>query len=145
MVNVDVMHMVAAAPNEISKLLLDHQQLHRFFDAKFAVAKTADDGEPAGGKGAIRNVSVAGVKFSEQVLFTSSNQIRYAIVGDKPLSNHQGNIYLAAQTPTQTSVRYTIVCNGPKWLPDKWVEFLLAQAMKKALVKINQYFLSQKK
>lgn len=145
MVNVDVLQQVAATPNEISKVLLDHQHLGRFFDAKFSLTSIADDGELAGGKGAIRKVTVAWVNFSEQVLLATSTHIRYAIVGNKPLSNHQGDIYLTEQSPNLTSVRYTIVCNGPKWLPDKWVEILLAQAMKKALIKIHHYFLLQKK
>lgn len=143
MVNVDVMQGVAAAPSEISEILLDHQQLGRFFDAKFSVAKTADIGEIHGGKGAIRDVSVAGVKFAEQVLLADAKHIRYAIVGNRPLRNHQGNIYLDEQNSALTSVRYTITCQAPKWLPDKLVELLLAQAMKKALIKINQHFLSR--
>ena len=143
MVNVDVVQVIAAGASEVSKILLDHQNAGRFFDAKFIVAKIADDGEIFGGKGAIRNLNVAGVKFSEQILIANPSHIRYAIVGDRPLKNHQGNIYLDEQNPTLTSVRYTIVCQAPKWLPDKLVEFLLSQAMKKALVKINQHFLAQ--
>ncbi|MGB2740284.1 MAG: SRPBCC family protein [Cognaticolwellia sp.] len=142
MVNVDVVQEIAASANEASKILLDHQNAGRFFDAKFIVAKTADAGEIFGGKGAIRDLNVAGVKFSEQILIANSNHIRYAIVGDRPLKNHQGNIYLDEQNPTLTSVRYTIVCQAPKWLPDKLVEFLLSHAMNKALVKINQHFLA---
>jgi hypothetical protein len=142
MVNVDVVQTIAAVPSEVSKILLDHQNAGQFFDAKFSMAKTADDGEVFGGKGAIRNLNVVGVKFSEQILIADDNHIRYAIVGDRPLRGHQGNIYLEEQSPSSTSVRYTIVCEAPKWLPDKLVEFLLSQAMKKALVKINKHFLA---
>lgn len=142
MVNVDVVQEIAAAPNEVSKILLDHQNAGQFFDAKFNVAKTADEGEVFGGKGAIRDLNVAGVKFSEQILIANDEHIRYAIVGDRPLRGHQGNIYLKEQNPSSTSVRYTIVCEAPKWLPDKLVEFLLSQAMKKALIKINKHFLA---
>jgi hypothetical protein len=142
MVNVNVVQVIAAASNEVSKILLDHQNAGQFFDAKFILAKTADDGEVSGGKGAIRNLNVAGVKFSEQILIANDNHIRYAIIGDRPLSGHQGNIYLEEQSSSSTSVRYTIVCEAPKWLPDKLVEFLLSQAMKKALVKINKHFVA---
>ncbi len=142
MVNVDVVQVIAAAPSEVSKILLDHQNSARFFDAKFSVAKTADEGEVSGGKGAIRNLNVAGVKFSEQILIANADHIRYAIIGDRPLRGHQGNIYLNEASPSSTSVRYTIVCEAPNWLPDKLVEFLLSHAMKKALVKINKYFLA---
>ena len=142
MVNVDVVQVIAAAPSEVSKILLDHQNAGQFFDAKFNVAKTADEGEVFGGKGAIRDINVAGVKFSEQILIANDNHIRYAIIGDRPLRGHQGNIYLEAQSPCSTSVRYTIVCEAPKWLPDKLVEFLLSHAMKKALVKINKHFVA---
>jgi hypothetical protein len=142
MVNVDVVQVIAATPSEVSKILLDHQNSARFFDAKFSVAQMADEGEVFGGKGAIRNLNVAGVKFSEQILIANDNHIRYAIIGDRPLRGHQGNIYLEEQSPSSTSVRYTIVCEAPKWLPDKFVEFLLSHAMKKALVKINKYFLA---
>ncbi len=143
MVNVDVVQVIAAAPDEVSKILLDHQNAGQFFDAKFFVAKIEDEGEVFGGKGAIRHVNVAGVKFSEQILLANDSHIRYAIVGDRPLRGHQGNIYLEELSPSSTSVRYTIVCQAPKWLPDKLVEFLLSQAMKKALVKINKHFLAQ--
>ena len=142
MVNVDVVQEIAAGVSDVSKILLDHQNAGRFFDAKFTVAKTENNGEIFGGKGAIRDLNVAGVKFSEQILIANANHIRYAIVGDRPLKNHQGNIYLDEQNPTLTSVRYTIVCQAPTWLPDKLVEFLLSHAMKKALVKINQHFLA---
>ncbi len=142
MVNVDVVQTIAAVPSEVSKVLLDHQNAGQFFDAKFSIAKTADEGEVFGGKGAIRNLNVAGVKFSEQILIANDNHIRYAIVGDRPLRGHQGNIYLEEQSPSSTSVRYTIVCQAPKWLPDKFVEFLLSQAMKKALVKIKKHFVA---
>jgi hypothetical protein len=142
MVNVDVVQEIAAGASDVSKILLDHQNAGRFFDAKFIVAKTADNGEIFGGKGAVRQLNVAGVKFSEQILIANSSHIRYAIIGDRPLRGHQGNIYLDEQNPALTSVRYTIVCQAPKWLPDKLVEFLLSQAMKKALVKINQHFLA---
>jgi len=144
MVNVDVMQMVAAPPSEISAILLEHQNLDRFFDAKFSLLKSADIGEIEGGTGAIREVTVAWVKFSEQVLRANARHIRYAIIGDRPLRNHQGNIYLAEHNSELTSVRYTIVCQAPTWLPDKLVAFLLTQAMKKALIKINQHFLLQK-
>lgn len=142
MVNVDVVQLVAATPNEISEILLDHQQLDRFFDAKFSLAKQPDEGEVAGGKGAIRNVTIAGVTFAEQVLSANAKHISYAIIGDRPLRNHQGNIYLVEQSPSLTRVRYTIICQGPKWLPEKLVAFLLAQGVKKALIKLNQFFLS---
>jgi hypothetical protein len=142
MVNIDVVQTLAAAPSEVSKILLDHQNAGQFFDAKFSIAKTADEGEVFGGKGAIRNLNVAGVKFSEQILLADDNHIRYAIIGDRPLRGHQGNIYLEEQDPSSTSVRYTIVCQAPKWLPDKLVEFLLSHAMKKALVKINKHFIA---
>jgi len=143
MVNVDVVQIIAASASEISTILLDHQRLGRFFDAKFSVLKSADKAEMLGGKGAIRDVKVAWVNFSEQVLLANTAHIRYAIVGDRPLSHHQGNIYLDEQALTQTSVRYTITCQAPKWLPDKLVEVLLAKAMKKALIKINQHFHSR--
>lgn len=143
MVNVDVVQMIAGSASEISKILLAHQQLGRFFDGKFSLLKSADKDEVTGGKGAIREITLAGVTFSEQILQANTSHIRYAIIGERPLSCHQGNIYLDEQTPVLTRMRYTIVCHAPKWLPDKLVAFLLTQAMKKALIKINLYFLSR--
>ncbi|MGB1263192.1 MAG: SRPBCC family protein [Cognaticolwellia sp.] len=142
MINVDVEQNIAASASEISAILLDHPKLARFFDARFSQLQSANADEMVGGKGAVREVTIAGVKFSEQVLLANTEHIRYAIIGDRPLRNHQGNIYLAQQAASLTKVRYTIVGHGPKWLPDKLLAFLLSHGVKKALVKLNQHVVS---
>ena len=84
MVNVDVVQTIAAVPSEVSKVLLDHQNAGQFFDAKFSIAKSADEGEVFGGKGAIRNLKVLLRKKLFQVLkFRIANYTKYLFSSHK--------------------------------------------------------------
>lgn len=140
MVNIDVHQHIMASCEDICAVLLDHEQLPRFFDAKITLAKPENTGEVAGGIGSIRDVNVLGIKFSETILLASSDHIRYAILGQWPLKNHQGDIYLSANALGQTLVRYTITCEGPSWLPDSLVALILRQGIEKGLLKLAQHF-----
>lgn len=145
MVNVDIQQLIPANIHQVHQILLKHEQLDRFFDAKFCLRKSAVPNAIEGGEGCVREVTVLGVVFSEEILKSTLEHISYAIIGDKPLSGHQGNIYLTEQSKNETYVHYTIICQAPKWLPDKLVGFLLSQGIKKAMLKLKQYFVQLNK
>lgn len=142
MINVDVRQEVLASPQDICALLLDHENLPRFFDAKIKLSRHENTGELLGGRGSIRDVNVLGIKFSEEIVSASLNHVCYAIIGDWPLKGHQGNIYLSvdASNKNKTFLQYTITCHGPKWLPDWLIELVLSQGIEKGLMKIAKYF-----
>lgn len=140
MINIDVHQHIMASCEDICAVLLDHEQLPRFFDAKIALAKPENAGEIVGGIGSVRDVNVLGIKFSEAILLASTDHIRYAIIGQWPLKNHQGDIYFSTSASGQTLVRYTITCEGPFWLPDGLIALILRQGIEKGLLKLAQHF-----
>lgn len=142
MINITLSETINAAPPQVLTTLLDHQRLDRFFDAKFSINQPQNPGELDGGAGCIRQVSMIGLRFNEQIISADAQHICYEILGPGPVSEHQGNIYLSATSAqaTKTRVQYQIRCQGPKWIPNALLEFVLRQGVKKALCKLSQYY-----
>jgi hypothetical protein len=86
-------------------VLLNHAQLGRFFNAKISLIKPENQGELKGGQGAVRQISIGKITFKERILSANYHHICYQIIGNKPVANHQGDIYLTT---------YSDVNNLPK-------------------------------
>jgi hypothetical protein len=143
MISVTLKQNVIASPSQVCTILLEHEQLNRFFDADFSLIKNQNNGEIKGGKGAIRQISMIGVKFEEEIMSADKQHIHYKIVGDKPVSDHRGDIYFSLNkitTISTTDVTYQISCKAPWWLPSFVLSFLIKKDVTQALKKIARYF-----
>lgn len=146
MITIEVTQKVLAPAEKVSQVLLEHLQLDRFFNAKFTLIKIQNSGELIGGKGAIRQVSIGKIVFEEEVISASNEHICYRIVGDWPVSDHQGDIQL---TPLgvdnqTTQLDYLIKFNGPKWLPSFLLKFVVGCDIRKAMKNLAQHFADER-
>jgi len=119
-------------------IMLEHDKLGRFFDAKFKQTKPALDNEPAGGCGAIRQVTMRGSSFLEEIIQANEHQISYRIIGSGPVSNHRADIYFTQQDQ-HTLINYSICCSAPWWQPDFLVKFVIERDIAKGLNKLASY------
>lgn len=94
MINITVAQEIFAPAHQIVEVLLNHAQLERFFNAQISLVKPENKGAIKGGQGAIRHITIGNIKFEEQIVSASYEHICYQIIGNKPVANHQGNIYL---------------------------------------------------
>ena len=142
MITIEVTQKISAPVEQVCQVLLDHPQLERFFNAKVKTIKMQNEGELLGGKGAIRQVSIGKIVFEEEIISASDEHICYRIVGNWPVSDHQGDIQL---TPLDvgnrtTQLDYVINFNGPKWLPSFLLKFFVGSDITKAMKKLAQHF-----
>jgi hypothetical protein len=85
-----------------------------------------------------------GVKFKERIISADNQHIRYQIMGNKPVSDHRGDILFYTDntiaTP-MTEVTYKISCKAPWWLPSFILGFFInkdiAQALKKLAISFD--------
>jgi len=142
MISIVVKHILHATPLQIKEILLEHAQLNRFFDAKFKLVRKENEGEIKGGKGAIRQISMMGVKFEERIISADNNHISYRIVGNKPVADHRGDILFSqsdnVETPF-TEVTYNINCKPPWWMPSFILSFFIKKDVREALSKLESY------
>ncbi len=94
MISITVAQEILAPANKVAEVLLNHAQLGRFFNAKISLIKPENQGELKGGQGAVRQVSIGKITFKERILSANYHHICYQIIGNKPVANHQGDIYL---------------------------------------------------
>ena len=136
MISVRYEKVIAASPQQILTKLLDHGALSDLFNAKFKVIEPANSTEIPGGKGCIRQVSVLGVRFLEQIILADTSGIEYRVLNDYPVKSHQGSIRF---TPTKngTSVHYTISCAAPWYLPERLLTYLLQNDIETCLDKLG--------
>lgn len=138
MIVIDLHQSMKADPGKVQGLLLDHVNLSRFFGAKFLLKQAQDQGEIAGGKGAIRQVKIGPVQFLEQIIKADGQHICYEIIAPGPVTQHQGNIYLTPDGE-HSQVNYVIRFKGPTWLPDFIIKTAIARDIKRALAKIARF------
>ena len=143
MVSINLKCTLFAPPEKVAAILLEHAYLERFFNAQFSQLKPHNKGEMKGGAGSIRQVKTPLVAFNEQIIHASSNHICYRIMGDKPVENHQGDIYLTPfeyEGNTATALRYCIAFRPPWWMPDSLIKLLVKHDISQALKKLQHYF-----
>lgn len=139
MISINLKQKIAAAPSQVKDILLEHDQLNRFFNANFKLIKKQSNGEIKGGKGAVRQVSMLGVKFEERIISADNQHISYQIVGNKPVAEHRGDIYFYENNTTitpMTEVTYKISCKPPWWLSSFVLGFFIKKDIKRALKKL---------
>lgn len=139
MISIAVKQTINATPLQIKEILLEHEQLNRFFNAEFILIRKQNEGEVKGGKGATRQISMMGVKFEEKIVSADNNHISYQIIGNKPVSEHRGNIYFSQDNNTttpNTEVNYNIRCKAPWWIPTFVLSFFIKKDVKQALSKL---------
>ena len=143
MISINLKQMIAATPVQIRDVMLEHQQLNRFFNADFLLIKEQSEGEIKGGKGAVRQVNISGIKFEEQIISADNNHISYQIIGNKPVADHRGEIHFSidnnAATP-MTEITYKICCKTPWWLPSFILSLFVKKDITLALKKLSLSF-----
>ncbi|QIZ77062.1 SRPBCC family protein [Ferrimonas lipolytica] len=126
---------------KIMPVLLDHQNLSRFFSARFAVLQSAAAGQPSGGVGTIRAVTSMGKTFNEQVIGLTETKLTYRIVGAAPLKNHLGVIrLLPTANKLVTELHYVISGTSSNWVPTALIGWLLRGDISKAMAKLKDHF-----
>ncbi|WP_232771405.1 SRPBCC family protein [Colwellia sp. 12G3] len=151
MITIEVTQKIEAPVAQVSQVLLDHAQLDRFFNAKIILIKAQNNGELIGGKGAVRQISIGKIVFEEEIISASNEHICYRIIGNWPVSDHQGDIHLTSQlTPQVTSLDssttqldYIIKFNGPKWLPSILLKFFVGRDINNAMKKLALHFVAR--
>ncbi|WDE14001.1 SRPBCC family protein [Thalassomonas haliotis] len=138
-INICLHQEIATGPEQLLEILLDHPRLGRFFKAGFVVVKPEDEGQMIGGKGCIRQVTIGRQQFLEEIISASLSGIGYQITGPGPVSQHQGNIAFVERDKS-TLVEYRIRCNGPRWLPDVLVKYIIERDIKFALKQLASFF-----
>jgi len=76
------------------------------------------------------------------VISASDSHIRYRIIGKAPVSNHQGDIFLtvSADNSKKTTLKYKIKFEGPLWLPDFILKFVVGRDINNAMKKLAGHF-----
>ena len=139
MVDVYYQKNIAATPKELRDTLLDHQNLSDFFNASFKVLKSENDNEVSGGKGCVREVTILGVRFKEEIVRADTNGIEYRVVDDFPVKAHRGVIAFMLQE-NATKVSYRITCRAPWYIPSWLLSRLLQNDIEQCLDKLGARF-----
>jgi hypothetical protein len=143
MILITVKEKVGATPSQIKQTLLKHEQLDRFFNANFSLIKKQNEGEIKGGKGSVRQVSMIGIQFEEQIISADNNHISYQIVGNKPVADHRGDIFFCSDkgsvTPI-TEITYNINFKPVWWQPSFILVFFIKKDITQALKKLAIHF-----
>lgn len=139
MVDVYYQKNIAATPKELRDTLLDHQNLSDFFNASFKVLKAENDNEISGGKGCVREVTILGVRFKEEIIHADTNGIEYRVVDDFPVKAHRGVIAFTQQE-NSTNVSYRITCRAPWYIPNWLLTRLLQNDIEQCLDKLGARF-----
>ena len=142
MITIEVTQKISAPVEQVCQVLLDHPQLERFFNAKIKTIKIQNKGELIGGKGAVRQISIGKIVFEEQIISATNEHICYRIIGNWPVSDHQGDIQLTSLGVNNqtTQLDYVIKFNGPKWLPSFLLKFFVARDIHNAMKKLAEHF-----
>ena len=147
MISISVKQSIATSPSQVMEVLLRHEHLNQFFNATFVLLKTQNKGEISGGKGAVRQVSMLGGKFQEQIISADNKHISYQIIGNNPVAEHRGDIYFymdnnspELSTTLITKVTYNINCIAPWWIPDFVLSFFVKKDITQALKKLATHF-----
>lgn len=88
-----------------------------------------------------------GVKFEEEIVSADINHISYQIIGNKPVSEHRGNIHFSQvdnTTSPKTEINYKIRCKAPWWIPTFLLSFFINKDVKEALSKLAIKFNGEK-
>ena len=130
---------VRATPRQVRDELLKHENLDRFFNAKFQIKAPSPPSELAGGVNTIRTVKIGPVTFDEVITGVTDELITYSVVGDAPVKNHTGTIKLNIYKG-HCKVDYIIRCESNAWIPSFILEYFVIRDIKSAMFKLANYF-----
>ncbi|NMP31705.1 SRPBCC family protein [Thalassotalea sp. M1531] len=136
---VNLVQQVKAEPEQLLNLLIDHENLSRFFNASFNIVRASQEGEIIGGKGTQRRVTTMGQCFIEEITKADVEGIEYHIVGSRPLKHHRGNITFSPNSQG-TLMSYYIEGIAPSYLPSFLVQYLLNRDIQKTMKAIAKHF-----
>jgi len=139
MVNVYYQKKIAAKPQALRDILLDHHNLSDFFNASFSVLRQENTNEISGGKGCVREVSILGVRFKEEMVHADDKRIEYRVVDDFPVQAHTGSIEFVPQE-NATLVSYQITCRAPWYIPRWLLQRLLQNDIEQCLNRLGARF-----
>ncbi|WP_040642173.1 SRPBCC family protein [Pseudoalteromonas spongiae] len=139
MISVQYQKTIQASPDQIFTKLIDHENLNQFFNASFKVVKPQDNNEPIGGKGCVRQISLLGITFLEEIIHASEREIRYRVLNDFPVKDHLG-VFTLQPHGKHTIVTYTIQCNSPWYLPGVLLRRILANDIRNCLDKLGAFY-----
>jgi len=144
---IDFTQRIEASPEQILNVLVDHNNLSRFFNAKISTITEQNSDEIVGGKGTVRLIKIGPISFKEQVLIANNEHFSYKIIGKGPVSEHQGDIYLKQSSNEYdnvvTDLHYIITCKAPFFIPDGLAKYFIEKDIKLAMKNIAEYFTRQ--
>lgn len=139
MLVVESQKQIACSADTLLNALLDHSNLDRFFNAKFKVLKPADKGEISGGKGCIRQVSILGISFEEQIVQAEQAGICYRVLNDFPVRQHRGEIHFH-KIGEHTQVSYRIQCQSPWYIPKFILKSIIQKDIQQCLNRLGDMY-----
>jgi hypothetical protein len=139
MLVVEYQRQISCSADTLLNTLLDHRNLERFFNAKFKVLKPANKGEVTGGKGCIRQVSILGISFEEQITQADHTGIYYRVLNDFPVHQHRGEIRFH-KTDEHTQVAYRIQCQSPWYIPKFVLKAILQKDIQQCLNRLGDMY-----
>ncbi|RZQ51695.1 SRPBCC family protein [Pseudoalteromonas phenolica] len=139
MLDVEYQKLIACSTDTLLNALLDHSNLDRFFNAKFKELKPANKDEITGGKGCIRQVSILGISFEEQITQADQTGIYYKVLNDFPVRQHRGEIHFQ-KTGEHTQVSYRIQCQSPWYIPKFALKAILQKDIQQCLNRLGDMY-----
>lgn len=86
----------------------DHEKFGRVWRGRFTRIRDAEDGKNPNGRGSVREVRTAGLKFEETIVkFQPPSVIEYAVTRGSPIKNHLGRLVFS-DADGGTRLVYTI-------------------------------------
>lgn len=136
MLTISLTKFINASADDVHSALLDHEQLGRFFNGSFTVKQPATCST---GVGLIREITMRGEKFCEEVTAVTQCCIHYRIIGNKPVKNHYGSIHII-DSSHGCNINYLITCQAQWWQPSFVVKKIINHDMSHGLTKLAEYF-----
>lgn len=143
MINILVKQSIPTSKEILLQTLLEHEQLGRFFNARFSVVRAENKNEIKGGSGCVRAIKTAGLTFQEQIMEANSDGIHYQIIGDFFLKEHVGKIMFSSNnngSAVVTGVEYSIAFQVPWYLPSRLIKYFVESDIIKAMQKLKEHF-----
>ncbi|WP_435275019.1 SRPBCC family protein [Psychrobium sp. nBUS_13] len=135
MLTISLTKSINASADDVHSALLDHEQLGRFFNGSFSVKQPATCST---GVGLIREITMRGEKFCEEVIAVTQRCIHYRIIGNKPVRNHYGSIHII-DSNDGCKINYLITCQALWWQPSFIVKKIINQDMSQGLTKLAEH------
>lgn len=132
MIKIRTSAFIPMSSEKLKSLLLDHANLHRFFNASFSLVRESETAI-VGGVGAIREVDIGISKFKEEVIEVTDTKIAYKVIGKALVKNHLGEITFE-DSESGCNLQYCIECQSASFVP----EFVLKPLLQREVIAMVQ-------